>query len=239
MLEFYGFSNTIDSLAAIKKVVFDDKEYTLKEVVEAINQNFEGSEDIQSALLKAPKYGNDIDYVDELGVEFHEFVCNHIRDYGREIGLYSYLGVNINNNANTRWGLKTGATCDGRPTTEHLSPGNNPHSGRDTNGVTAMLNSISKFDPEIHAGYVQNLKLTPKLMNEKRAVIKTLFKAYFDRMGGTQLMVMVVDQKELLAAQKNPEKHQNLIVRCGGFSARFVELDINTQTEIINRTCNE
>lgn len=237
VLEFYGFSNSIDSLAAIKKLVFDDKKYTLKQLVEVINNNYQDSE-ILKDINNCPKYGNDDNYVDYLGIEFHNFVCNCIRDYGKEIGLYSYLGVNINNNANTRWGLKTGATFDGRLNEEHLSPGNNPHSGRDTKGITAMLNSISKFDYNIHAGYVQNLKLSPKMMNNNLTIVKALFDEYFTR-GGTQLMVNVVSQEDLLNAQKKPEKYQNLIVRCGGFSARFIELDINTQTEIINRTCNE
>ncbi len=237
VLEFYGFTNTIDSLAAVKKLVFDDKKYSLRQLIDAINNNYE-NKDIIKDIENCPKYGNDLDYVDNLGIEFHNFVCNCIRDYGKEVGMYSYLGVNINNNANTRWGLKTGATFDGRVKEEHLSPGNNPHSGRDKNGITAMLNSISKFDSTIHAGYVQNLKLSPKLMNEKIEIVKVLFDEYFKR-GGTQLMVNVVDQKDLLQAQITPEKYQNLIVRCGGFSARFIELDINTQTEIINRTCNE
>ena len=237
--EFYGFSNAIDSLAAVKQVVFEQQQFTLEQVVTALKANFEGYEEIKQALLSAPKFGNDDDYVDSLAIDLHEHSCNFIRDYTRKTNLHSFLAVNINNNANTRWGIKTCAGFDGRVMGEHLSPGNNPHSGRDTNGITAMLNSVSKFDPDIHAGYVQNLKCSPKLMNQKRDLVKALFNGYFSRKGGTQLMVSVTSQDELQAAQAAPEKYQNLIVRCGGFSARFVELDINTQNEIIARTCNE
>lgn len=239
--EFYGFTNAIDSLQAIKEVVYDHKQFTLNELVQSLNTNFDEKgplHPIQKALSNAQKFGNDLDDVDALAIRLHEHACEHIRTEGKKAGLHSFLAVNINNNANTRWGLKTGASYDGRVSGEHLAPGNNPHSGRDENGITAMLNSVSKFRPEIHAGYVQNLKCSPDLFNNERAKLKMIFSTYFDQQGGTQLMVNVMDQSTLLEAKKHPEKYPNLLVRCGGFSARFVELDEKTQTEIIERTCN-
>ncbi len=238
VIEYYGFSNAIDALAAVKKVVFEDQKYTLEQVIEALRTNYESCPEIKQALLSAPKFGNDDDYVDDIAVEFNDFVSNYVNDEGRKKGLYSYLGVNINNNANTRWGMKTSASFDGRVEGEHLAPGNNPHSGRDHQGVTAMLNSVSKYDPSIHAGFVQNLMLSPKLFKENKDIVKALIKSYFKRVGGTQLMITVVDRAQLLEARENPSLYQNLIVRCGGFSAKFVELDEKTQLEIISRTCN-
>ncbi|WP_246552506.1 pyruvate formate lyase family protein [Vallitalea pronyensis] len=236
--EFYGFVNVIDSLAAINKVVFDDQHYSLQEVVRAVNRNFKGSTAIQSALLQAPKYGNDNNYVDAIGIDFHAFACSYIKDRASHYGLDSFLAVNINNNTNTLWGLQTGASYDGRKYSEYLNPGNNPHSGRDQNGITAMLNSISKLRPDIHGGFVQHIKMSPRLFREERDKVKAVFAGYFNRIGGSQLMITVVDQAMLLEAQKEPEKHSNLIVRVGGFSARFVDIDRETQNEIISRTCH-
>ncbi len=243
--EFYGFSNAIDSLRAIESVVFEERMMTLQDLMARIETESMREHDVDGRpagiaerLKGASKFGNDEDSVDTIATRLHDRACAYIRNRGREVGLHSFLAVNINNNTNTLWGLKTAASPDGRARTEHLAPGNNPHSGRDTHGITAMLNSISKFRPDIHGGYVQNLKCTPTLFNGERGKVKMLLDGYFARPGGTQIMITVTDQATLLDAQANPERHRNLIVRCGGFSARFVELDVDTQNEIIQRTSN-
>lgn len=235
--EFYGFTNAIDSLQSIKSLVYDEVKYSLEKFVGLVLEE-NGDSELENRIKAVHKYGNDYDDVDEIAVRLHEHACSYIRSHAKDLGLHSFLAVNINNNANTRWGLKTGASFDGRVSKEHLAPGNNPHSGRDDQGITAMLNSISKLRADIHGGYVQNLKCSPKLFNQERSKVKMLFKGYFKQPGGTQLMVNVLDQNTLIDAKSKPEKYPNLIVRCGGFSAKFVELDRATQTEIINRTCN-
>lgn len=236
--EMYGNANAADSLTAIKTLVFDKKLYTLKEVVEAANNDFASEKEqvIQKALLNAPKFGNDDPTADSIAVELHEYVCNTVRDSAARHGLDSYLVVIINNQTNTDWGRATAASCDGRHKGIYMAPGNNPQSGADKNGPTAMLNSLAKLSCRIHAGSVQNIKFEKKMF-ERNDIIDSLFKTYFEK-GGNQLMVTVVKREDLQEAFDHPERHPNLIVRVGGFSARFVNLDRDVQLEILNRTLN-
>ncbi len=236
--ETYGNANAADSLTALKTVVFDQKIYTLEQVVEAAKRDFATEEDkhIQRALINAPKFGNDDERADSIAVELHEYVCNQVRDSAERHGLDSYLVVIINNQTNTDWGRNTAASYDGRHKGVYMAPGNNPQSGADKNGPTAMLNSLSKLCCDIHAGSVQNIKFE-KNMFERREIISSLFKTYF-KQGGNQLMVTVVKREELQEAFDHPERHPNLVVRVGGFSAKFVHLDRDVQLEILNRTLN-
>lgn len=236
--ETYGNINASDSLTAIKKVVFEDKKYSFKEVVEALNANFKGYENIRKELIAAPKYGNDDDYADSIAVELHNHVCNGVRDSAQKVGLDSYLIVIINNQVNTEWGRATSASADGRLCGIYMNNGNNPQSGADKSGPTAMLNSLVKLKPILHAGSVQNIKFSKSIFNNKRTIIKSLLSTYFEN-GGPQLMVSVVGKGELEDAFKNPEKYPNLLVRVGGFSARFVNLERDVQEEVLARTIND
>jgi pyruvate-formate lyase len=236
--ELYGNTNASDSLAAIKKVVFEDKKYTLSEVVNAMKKNFEGFEEMRRDLINAPKYGNDDPYADDIAVEIHNYICNGIRNSAANVGLFSYLVVIINNQVNTEWGRATSASADGRLSGVYMSNANNPQSGADKNGPTAMLNSLVKLKPDYHAGSVQNIKFSKNMFNTNRNIMKGMFKTYFEN-GGPQLMVTVVGKGELEEAYKNPEKYPNLVVRVGGFSAKFVNLDRDVQEEILNRTLND
>lgn len=155
-----------------------------------------------------------------------------------KIGLNNWLVVVINNQVNTEWGRATSSSPDGRIAGLYMSNANNPQSGADINGPTAMLNSLTKIRTDIHAGSVQNIKFSQNMFNKERDKIKVLLFTYFKK-GGPQLMINVVSQDELEAAYKNPEAYKNLTVRVGGFSARFVNLDDDVQREIIARTCNE
>ncbi len=235
--ETYGNINASDSLAAIKKVVYDDQKYTLSEVVEAMNNNFVGYENIRKELVDAPKYGNDDEYADSIAVELHEFICNLVRDSAKNVNLDSYLIVIINNQVNTEWGRATSASADGRLNGLYLNNGNNPQGGADKNGPTAMLNSLVKLKPSLHAGSVQNIKFTPEIFNNNRPVVRSLFKTYFEN-GGPQLMITVVGRGVLEDAYHHPEKYPNLLVRVGGFSAKFVNLERDVQEDVISRTIN-
>ena len=115
-----------------------------------------------------------------------------------------------------------------------MNPANNPQGGASKEGPTACLNSLAKFDAKYHGGSVQNIKFTPSMFNEKREVIKHLFRTYFDK-GGCHLMVTVVDHGVLQDAKAHPEKYPNLIVRVSGFSAVFVHLESDVQDELISR----
>ena len=236
--EMYGNSNASDSLTAIKKVVFDDKKYTYTEVIEAIKNNFSNNDEMRKKLIEAPKYGNDNSYADDIAVEMHNYICNGIRNSAKKVGIFSYLVVIINNQLNTEWGRATSASADGRLSGVYMSNANNPQSGADKNGPTAMLNSLSKLKADVHAGSVQNIKFSKDMFNNNKDIMKAMFKTYFEK-GGPQLMVTVVGKGELEAAYKNPGKYPNLVVRVGGFSAKFVNLDRDVQEEILNRTLND
>ncbi|WP_251861743.1 pyruvate formate lyase family protein [Clostridium sp. Marseille-Q2269] len=236
--EMYGNMSTADSLAAIKKLVFDDKKYTLTEIQEILSKDFDGFEDVQEEMKECPKFGNDDDYVDSLAVELHEFTCNEVAKQAPKVGLDSWLVVVINNQVNTEWGRATASSPDGRIAGLYMSNANNPQSGADINGPTAMLNSLAKIRADIHGGSVQNIKFSKKMFNKEKDKIKILFSTYFKK-GGPQLMINVVGKEELEAAYKNPEAYKNLTVRVGGFSARFVNLEDDVQREIMARTCND
>lgn len=236
--EMYGNMSTVDSLAAIKKLVFDDKKYTLKEIQNILAKDFDGFESIKEEMVDCPKFGNDDDYVDLIAIELHEFICNEIKDFAPKIGLDSWLVVVINNQVNTEWGRATSSSPDGRIAGLYMSNANNPQSGADVNGPTAMLNSLAKIKADIHAGSVQNIKFSKNIFNNEREKVKILMKTFFEK-GGPQIMVTVVGPEELKEAYKNPEKYKNLTVRVGGFSARFVNLEDDVKREIMARTCNE
>ena len=236
--ETYGNINTSDSLWAIKDLVFNKKKYTLKQLNEAMLANFSGYETIRKDCLACDKYGNDLDTADEMANNLYEFVAKGVRDRGIAIGMQYFLIVISNNQLNTEWGNRTGASPDGRLSGMYMNPANNPQGGANVNGPTAMLNSLTKFDAKYHGGSVQNIKFSPDLFNKKRDLIKNLIKTYFDK-GGCHLMVTVVDRGVLEDAMKHPEKYPDLIVRVSGFSAVFVNLSRNIQEELISRVLYE
>ena len=232
-LETYGNINTANSLYAIKTLVFEQKRISPETLLKALKADFIGFEKERDLLLNAEKYGNDEDGVDALAVDLHEFVCNTVRD--QRVGLHSYMVVIINNEANTVLGRFTGASADGRKAREPMANANNPAGGTDRNGVTAMLNSLVKLRTDIHAGAVQNLTFSPELFNGSRPILEALLKTYFKN-GGQQCMINVLHRSDLEDAILHPERHQSLLVRVGGFSARFVTLSPDVQREIASRT---
>jgi pyruvate-formate lyase len=232
--ETYGNINASDSLHAIKRLVYDEGRTTLAELRDAISANFVGFEALQRQLRECPKYGNDIDDVDELANDLYEYVAKGNRRRGLERGMDYFLIVISNNQTNTEWGRRTAASPDGRPAGKFMNPANNPQGGAGRAGPTALLNSLTRFDARYHGGAVQNIKFTPTMFNRKRAKVKGLIETYFDK-GGCHLMVTVVDSGVLEDAQKHPEKYPDLIVRVSGFSAVFVNLDRDVQDEIISR----
>lgn len=236
--ETYGNINASDSLVAIRQLVFEQGRYTLPEVVAAMNADFDGYEKMRSDMLACPKYGNDDAVADDMAARLHDFLCQDVREVGMGLGFHSYNLVVINNQVNTEWGRKTAASPDGRVSGMFMNNGNNPQSGADHNGPTAMLNSLLRLRIENHAGSVQNIKFSKGMFRDRMPVVKALFDSYFRR-GGGQLMASVVDPGELEDALVHPELHQNLMVRVGGFSARFVALEKDVQQEVLARTLNE
>ena len=242
-IETYGNINAANSLTALRRVLFPAEVpgsdthsgISPEQLLAALDTDFAGSTDLPAALLACPKYGNDNTEADEMAIRVHEQVCHSARNAAQAVGLDSYLVVVINNSANTTMGKQTGASPDGRYAGEPMANANNPWSGTDRMGLTAMLHSLVKLDPTIHAGAVQNVMLSPSLFRGCTRPVRTLVEAYF-AMGGTQAMISVVNHEDLRQAMDTPERYGHLFVRVGGFSARFVDLERKVQQEILSRT---
>ncbi len=234
-LEAYGNVNAADSLTAIKQLVYEEEKLTIAELLQLLQADFDGYELQRKWLLNAPKYGNDDDRADAMMTKLHEHLCLTTQKQASLVGLDNYLIVVINNDANTDLGKHTLATADGRKAYESLNNGNAAYHGADKNGITALLNSLLKPRTDIHAGAVQNIKFSKDWFVRYRKKLNVLLNGYFDN-GGAQAMLTVVDRNDLEQAMITPEKYTNLVVRVGGFSARFVELRKETQLEILART---
>ena len=232
--ETYGNINTSDSLWVIRDLVFNQKKYTLRQLNDAMLANFNGYEALRKDCLNCDKYGNDLETADTMANDLYEFVAKGVRNRGIAIGMQYFLIVISNNQLNTEWGNRTAASPDGRLSCMYMNPANNPQGGANKSGPTAMLNSLAKFDAKYHGGSVQNIKFSPSMFNENRAVIKSLFKTYFAK-GGCHLMVTVVDKGVLEDAVEHPENYPDLIARVSGFSAVFVDLSPNIQQELLSR----
>lgn len=235
VVETFGMVNAADSLTAIREAVFEKHLFGPAQLLKMLDADFKGYEREQAALLALPKYGNDDDQADAMMCRVSSHICAYAREQASENGFGYYLAVNINNFGNVHAGYQTAASADGRPNGGALANGNTPTAGRDEKGVTAFLKSIVKPDPTVHAGYVHNMKFNRMLFNEQRPKLEALLGTYF-AMGGTQAMITVLNRGDLENALREPEKYRNLIVRVGGFSARFVELEPDVQADILART---
>lgn len=232
-----GLGNVANSMAAIKKLVFEDKKISMKELIDALDKNFEGQEYLRQMLInKAPKWGNDEDYVDNLGKEVANIYCEEVSKHKNTRGGVYRPGI-YSVSANVPLGLHVGALPDGRLGKETLSDGIAPQHGTDLKGPTAVTKSASKLDHlKVYNGTILNQKFTPKLLETEsgKAALKSLIKSYFD-IGGWHIQFNVVDAATLKKAQGDPEKYKGIIVRVAGYSAFFVELDKAVQDDIIDR----
>ncbi len=242
-----GIANMADSLAAIKKLVFEEKKITLIQLWNAILDDFQSDENkkIQAMLIdEVPKYGNDIDYVDNLVVEAYDSYLDEIKKYPNTryhrgpIGGIRYGGTS-SISANVGQGMGTMATPDGRNAYEPLAEGCSPAHNADKNGPTAVFKSVAKLPTEkITGGVLLNQKMTPQMLSteENKQKLEMLIRAFFNRLHGYHVQYNIVSRETLIDAQKHPEKHKDLIVRVAGYSAFFNVLSKKTQDDIIGRT---
>ncbi|WP_317311635.1 glycyl radical protein [Clostridium thermobutyricum] len=242
-----GIANLADSLAAIKKLVFEEKKISTTELWNALMEDFESDKGkiIQKALIEdAPKYGNDDDYVDNLVVDAYNTYIDEVKKYpntryGRgPIGGVRYAGTS-SISANVGQGKGTLATPDGRNAGTPLAEGCSPSHAMDKNGPTAVFKTVSKLPThEITGGVLLNQKVTPNMLSTEENKIKLamLIRTFFNRLEGFHVQYNVVSRDTLLDAQANPEKHRDLIVRVAGYSAFFNVLSKQTQDDIIERT---
>ncbi len=231
-----GPTNVADSIAAIKKVVFEDKKVTMEELIKAIDNNWKGYEHIRQLMLQAPKYGNDDDYVDEIMNEVQvktEAVIESFRDRfghpcrGDGSGVSATYGV----------AFDTPATPDGRFDGEPFADATlSPMMGRDQKGPTAVLSSAAKVDAIKTYNHLLNQKFLPSYLEGDYKPVFIQYLKTWREMGIPHIQFNIVDKKTLIEAQMNPQEHQDLIVRVAGYSAYFVDLSKGLQDAIIART---
>jgi pyruvate formate-lyase/glycerol dehydratase family glycyl radical enzyme len=234
-----GFGTVIDSLAAIRKLVFEDSSVSMDELLDALKNSFKDNEVIRQKCLNAPKYGNGDEYVDELGRRIESILvgmCDaHVNYYGGKPEIF-YVPIT----SHVAMGRVTGSTPNGRKAGEALSEGVSPTQGADVMGPTTTLRSIAftKNTPYVQrAARLLNIKLSPQIVSgdEGTRKLASFIRAWCDQKHW-HLQFNIINRATLLAAQKDSEKYRNLLVRVAGYSAYFVDLSPALQNEIISRT---
>lgn len=233
---FLGFSNVVDSLAAINVLVFEKQELSISEFIDILKKNFADNEALRLRIInKLPHYGTDDVFTNSLAKRLSDSILSGCK------GLYTYRGSTLVPGAfsyyeHARFGKRTGATPDGRRAEYPLSSGSSPVQGRETNGPTAaMLSTLSWDHRNFMGGIAVNMKFTPSTMQGENEDKMLEFVRTFMRLGGFQLQLNAVDRETLIDAREHPENHSDLLVRVGGFSAYFTKLSPEMQQEIIDR----
>ncbi|MFX1252751.1 MAG: pyruvate formate lyase family protein [Promethearchaeota archaeon] len=237
-VEGLGLANTADSLAALKKLVFEEKRITMKELIDTLNNNFEEYEELRQMLLNhAPKFGNDDDYVDDIAREVSRLWGEYVATKVAPASGRRYRGGYLSWNYFISFAPKTGALPDGRPRGAYLSGGVGPTQGLDISGPTASALSVGKLGLEVQPnGSSHTMSFSPASLRDKEHIDKMVsFLRAYGKVGGTALQTNVISPEVLIEAQKDPSKYQNLLVRVTGYNAYFTTLGKEQQDEIIAR----
>ncbi|TBT04047.1 formate C-acetyltransferase/glycerol dehydratase family glycyl radical enzyme [Vibrio parahaemolyticus] len=238
-----GIATCADSLATIKKLVFDDKKYTGKELLDAVKDNWEGHQKLYSLVnsSKIPHYGNDNDEADELFSFMFDCYCRHIKGRDNPRGGKFSPGV-YTVNANVGMGLYTNASLDGRksgePISDNMGPVHTAAGSHDINGPTAVINSVTKVDHSLATnGTLLNLRFPEDAVSgvEGRDILVSFVDEYINKQG-MHVQFNIMSSEKMRAAQKNPELYKDMLVRVAGYSAYFVELGKPLQDDLIQRT---
>ncbi len=235
-----GLAVTSNSLAVIKKLVFEDRVTTMETIIKALDANWDGYEELRQLALNVPKYGNDIDYVDDIAIK----MANHYYSEG-----HKYTDIN-GNNFNTAFmgisnylptGKVVGATPCGRKAKEPLSEGVSPFAGSDTSTPLAAMRSAAKLNQDVHSGgTLLNLRLNEDLVKTKRGQsnLGSMIQSFFS-LGAFHVQFNTISTEVLRKAQEKPEDYKDLLVRVAGYSTQFVNLSKSMQDAIIARTAHE
>ncbi len=234
-----GFGTITDSLAAVKKLVYEDKLFTMEQLLTALENNFEGYQDIYHYCRNAPKYGNNDSYADQVGLELENFYRSLSESYKTLSGgrlEVRYVPVT----AHVPSGRVVGATPNGRLANEPLSEGIGPQQGFDVKGPTALTNSVAntqKCLSDLGAARLFNMKLSPQCVAGKAGTqaLSAIIRSWCD-LKLWHIQFSIINNQTLRAAQKDPQKYRNLIVRVAGYSAYFTDLSADLQEEIARRT---
>lgn len=240
--DFIGYGTAADSLAAIKKCVYDDKTVTWDELLAALKNNFEGYEAVRQRLINAPKYGNDDPYADAIAKRIDGEAVKFVNEYAKNIGIYMDLRY-VSQSVNVPFGTVVGATPNGRFAGTALSDGSSASQGADENGPTAVLLSnyrTKNTNFNNRAARLLNIKLTPSSVAGDIGTKKLIqfIKSWRD-LKLWHLQFNIINKETLLEAQKHPENYRSLLVRVAGYSAYFVELSPSLQEDVVNRTAHE
>ncbi|MBN2283765.1 MAG: hypothetical protein JXO48_07735 [Deltaproteobacteria bacterium] len=231
-----GTTNVVDGIAAIKKLVFDDGTVSMGELIEAMDKNWEGHDELRQRVLHAPKYGNDDDYADDIASLIHHRTAEVMAEFTDRFG-YPCRGDGSGVSGTYASGISTPATPDGRRDGDPFADATlSPVQGADFKGPTAVLKSASKISTTKTYNHLLNQKFPPSALDGD---MKQLFISYlrtWGDLGISHIQFNVADKETYVKAQKHPENYQDLIVRVAGYSAYFVDLSKGLQDSIIART---
>lgn len=237
--EFIGYGTVIDSLAAIKKIVFEDKKISMKELINALENNFNGYEKVRQLLINAPKYGNDDGYADSIGKILDAEALSFTEKYSKELGVHLDLRY-VPFTSHVPFGKVVSATPNGRFSGTPLADGSSASHGADKNGPTAILLSnfaTKNYGLKDRAARLLNIKLSPSCVKGEEGTEKLVsFIQTWCDLKLWHLQFNIINKETLIEAKKNPEKYRNLLVRVAGYSAYFIELSEDLQNDIIQRT---
>ena len=238
MVDMVGMTTLTDSLVAVKRAVYDDRSITLPELVEALNRNWDGAEPLRQRLLKRmPKFGNEDAEADAMAANEVAWVNAHIKSHKTVFGGPWGMDI-IGWSGAVEMGAETAATPDGRRQGEALADCAGPAQGRNVLGLTPTLNSALKLPHDCaHGPMALSLRFPSHVVQgaEGRAKLRAVIETYF-RQGGQQLQISIASTEDMKAAQQNPDAYRDLMVRVGGFSAYFTQLDKKWQDDMIARS---
>ncbi|PXY01329.1 formate C-acetyltransferase/glycerol dehydratase family glycyl radical enzyme [Marinifilum breve] len=235
-----GLGTVTDSLSTLKKHVFEDKNFSIDTILDAVAINFEGEEVLRQTILNnTPFFGNDDDYADDIALKVYNDLFAAIDGKPNTKGETFHLNM-LSTTCHVYFGKVMGATPNGRLAGKSISDGTSPSHGCDTHGPSAVIRSLTKLDHTKSGGTLLNQRFLPSLLkrDEDIAKLSKLIRSYFS-LGGHHIQFNIVDTATLLAAQKTPEDYKDLLVRMAGYSDYFNDMNADLQQEVIDRTENE
>lgn len=235
-----GLGTITDCLSTLKKHVFEDRKFTMDEILSAVANNFESKEKMRQFIMnRTPFFGNDDDYADSIAVKVYDDLVDAIKGHPNTRGGKTQLNM-LSTTCHNYFGSVCGASVNGRMAKFAISDGTSPAHGADTNGPTSVIKSLGKLDQTKSGGTLLNVRFVPSLLKREEDLKKlvSLIRTYFN-MGGHHIQFNIVDTQTLLDAQKTPEDYKDLLVRVAGYSDYFNDMTEQLQNEIIARTENE